>query len=286
MLFLQHCWMRTVFFSYALAASTFAAAPPEPFERHFVDDRFQRKITFYLERNPAAVKLPLAVFILGSGSASNFLVRDGRTLHAHRSFLKALDGRARLLVVEKAGVSFGSQPTRAGTALGSSEEFRREHTFDRWVEAISAAIGAARNLDGIDPARTLVAGHSEGAIVAAGVAAQNPFVTHVACLATNGATQLYTFLREARLGRFDSLGKTSDLQVAGLLEKWQDIRRHANDPNRLWLGHAYPRWASFMSRSVLEELPQTGAQIFIANGGEDGADPAASITARHLAIEG
>ena len=218
-------------------------------------------------------KLPLAVFVLGSGAASNFLVRDGRTLHAHRAFMNALDGRARLLVVEKVGVSFGRQPERPGTAIGSSEEFRREHTFERWV----AATTAARTLDGVDPTRTLIVGHSEGALVAASVAARNAFVTHVACLAGGSATQLFSFLQEARLRRLESFGATPDEQVANLLKQWREIVLHAGDPNRMWLGHAYPRWATFMRRSELEELQRTKARIFIAIGSEDGVDAAASV---------
>jgi dienelactone hydrolase len=276
-----------------LVASASAAGPEKdpsspadiPFDRFFVQDEFNRRIALYLERTTStAHKLPLAVFILGSGASSNFLIRDGRTLHAHRAFLNALDGRARLLVVEKVGVSFGARPDRPGTAAGSSEEFRREHTFERWVAAISAATAAARMIDGIDRSRSLIVGHSEGALVAAGVAARDPLVTHVACLAGGGVTQLFSFLQEARLGRLKFLGATPDEQIAGLFKQWREIVLDANDPNRMWLGHAYPRWATFMRRSLLEELQQSKARVFIAAGSEDGANAATSVDLLHATL--
>jgi pimeloyl-ACP methyl ester carboxylesterase len=262
------------------------SSPPQiPFERYFMKDEFGRRITFYLERKTATTTpLPIALFILGSGASSNFLIREGRTLHAHRAFLKALEGRARLLVVEKVGVSFGGQPERPGTATGSSEEFRREHTFERWVAANSAAVAAARGMEGVDRTRTLVAGHSEGALVAAGVAARNTFVTHVACLAGGGATQLFSFFQEARAGRLESLGATPDEQMARLIKQWRDIIAHRDNPNRMWLGHAYPRWATFMSTSVVEQLVRTKASIFVGMGSKDGIDPAASVDLAHASL--
>ncbi len=82
-----------------------------PFRRYFTKDRFGRRITFYAGLpNNSATQLPLALFILGSGAYSQFLIKEGKILHAHRDFLDALNGRARLLIVEKPGVKFGNSP--------------------------------------------------------------------------------------------------------------------------------------------------------------------------------
>lgn len=122
-------------------------SPPEiSYERYFTRDRFQRRITFYLPRNVSTEQKPLIVFLFGSGFHSNFARRGARILDAHGSIRDVIGGRAWLLVVEKPGVRFLDQAKRAGTALGSSEEFRREHTLERWAEAVTAALRAARSL--------------------------------------------------------------------------------------------------------------------------------------------
>ena len=67
---------------------------------------------------------------------------------------------------------------------------------------MSAGVRAARTLPGVDPARTLAAGHSEGGIVAAHVAAGDSAVTHVAVLAGGGPTQLHDLVELARQGGY------------------------------------------------------------------------------------
>jgi predicted esterase len=240
-------------------------AQQPPLVPHTTKDSFNREIHFYIE--PAAQSkppLPLALFILGSGAHSNFLVRDGATLTAHRDFRDLIQGRARLLVVEKPGVPFGSQPTSPGTANGSSDEFRQQHTFPRWLEALSASLQAARQLPGIDASRILVVGHSEGALMAAALAARHRFITHVACLAVGGYSQATDFMAEARQGSFS---------VQSLKERWKDIRLHPADHNRIWLGHAYPYWATFTTPSIVEQLQSSAAKVFVAQGSLDGTKP-------------
>ncbi len=268
-----------VTFSLAASGQEIYQAQPDPaspagipFQGYFTKDRLGRRIIFYASRTASpGAKVPLAVFILGSGAYSQFLVKNGKILHAQRDFLEVLDGHACLIIVEKPGVKFAEQPERRGTAIGSSAEFRREHTLERWVEAISAALRAARTLPGIDLNYTLVVGHSEGAQVGASVAASNPFVTHVACLAGAGPTQLFAFLREARLGRIQSEGVTADEQVHRVLAQWDEMLRNP-DPDKMWFGHSYAYWASFMRSSALEELPRTNARILVARGSEDDPD--------------
>ena len=235
------------------------------FRRYLATDKFQRQIPYYITESESSRPLPIAIFILGSGSYSQFLVRDGKILCAHRDFLEVLNGRARVLIVEKVGIKFGEQPAVAGTAEGSSSTFRREHTLERWTEAISAALHAARKLPYIDLNKTLVIGHSEGAEVAAAVAARNGFVTHVACLNGAGPTQLFNFLQDARAGKLYGPSVKADEQVQRLLHQWAEIQSSPTECDAMWLGHSYCYWASFMASSALKDLPLTSARIFLAN---------------------
>src|SRR5262249_40321581 len=163
-----------------------------PFDRFTTRDATGRTITFYLSRPPkgSTEKLPLAVFVQGSGCASVFEKKDGKIAGGLQNLLLAVGkGRLRVLVVEKPGVRFGDQPKKPGSAEEGSAEFRKEHVLLRWVEAVNAAVRASQQLPGVDWSRTLVVGHSEGGIVAAHLAAAHPAVTHVAVLAGGGPTQ-------------------------------------------------------------------------------------------------
>src|ERR1017187_3939298 len=132
-----------------------------PYVRYFTKDRLGRKVTCYVSGDQSQ-RLPIVVSVMGSGAFSNFIRRDGRTLDAHRTQRALFDQHAHILIVEKPGVSFLEQRPNPGIAVDGSPEFRREHTLDRWAEAISAAVRAARTLPLADKSRCLLVGHSEG----------------------------------------------------------------------------------------------------------------------------
>ena len=167
-----------------------------PFQRYTTTDSLARTITFYLSRptgDAKNTKLPVVLFIGGSGSQSLFSKRGDRIAGGLQNLLlQQANNKARIVCVEKPGVQFLDMPKSPGGAMESSEEFRREHTLPRWGEANIAALQAVWTLPNIDSAKTLVIGHSEGAITASFVAAQLPQVTHVAPLTGAGPTQLYS----------------------------------------------------------------------------------------------
>lgn len=234
------------------------------YRAYHTEDRFGRRILFFVDTvADSRVKLPIAAFILGSGSYSRFQPRDGKLLSADAAFLRNLAGRARPVLVEKPGVRFGEHlPVR------DLAEFRREHTLPRWVEAISAALKAARALPGVDGERLLVVGHSEGAQVAASVAAANDFVTHVACLGGASASTLFLELRERR---------KQEHRLREYWRQWKEIMKYPDDAERLHHGHSYRYWTSFSASSALEELPKANARVFLAQGSADGFDPAGDL---------
>ena len=239
-----------------------------PYVRYFTKDRLGRKITFYVSGNQNQ-RLPVVVSVMGSGAFSNFVRRDGRTLDAHRTQRALFDERAHILIVEKPGISFLEQHPNPGIAVDGSLEFRRQHTLDRWAEAISAAIRAARTLPLADKSRCLLVGHSEGGLTVARVAAENSFVTHVAALASSGPTQLYDLLESARAATlYDSMPR--DEQVTKLLADVAAIQSDPDNPDKFFLGHPYPRWSSYLKTSTAVELSRTKAKVFIAVGTAEG----------------
>jgi uncharacterized protein (TIGR03067 family) len=181
-------------------------------------------------------------------------------------------------VVEKPGVAFGVVPNNPGSAEEGSAEFHREHTLPRWVEAVNAAVRAMHLLEDVDWTRTLVVGHSEGGIVAAHVAAANPLVSHVAVLASSGATQLFDLTELAAQPRpadgspDDALGRAQAVR-----DGWANVLADPDRADKFWLGHPHRRWSSFLKHSTLEGLLACRAPAFAAHGTLDRDVPVASF---------
>jgi len=254
-----------------------------PYDPYTTLDALGRRITFYLSKPPALdATLPLIVCVQGLGSQSVFLeveTPDGTRIASggpEAAMLKLTRDRARVLVVEKPGVQFLMQPRRPGSAEEGSEEFRREHSLERWTEAINAAVRAACTLPGVDPARVLAVGHSEGGQVVCHLAAANDRITHVATLAGSGPTQLFDLNELARAGAFGSPGETADQRVARVLEGWRRVLADPDSHDRLWMGHPHLRWSSFLRTSPVEALHRSAARVFIAQGTADTASLPAS----------
>lgn len=249
--------------------------PRQPYERYFTFDRFGREITFYLseERNNQ-VPLPLVVYIQGSGCGSLFNRQNERVvpMSGHISVQAAAQGIARVLIVEKPGVKFLDQPRTTEESAGSPE-FRREHTLERWAEAVEAATRAARKLPQIKSDKALVIGHSEGGLVACRVARDLPeVVTHAATLAGGGPSQLFDLLSLAQKGNFfRRVSEDPEARVKYVLDEWQKIQADPLSTEKLFFGFAYRRWSSFLASSPMEELSEARANIYVAQGTEDHA---------------
>lgn len=250
--------------------------PGQPYDKFSTRDRWGREIVFYLSKTTAGANaLPLVLFIEGSGCRSRFEQRNGKILPAggHIVVADVFKDKARVLVVEKPGVKYLSQPP---DGCKDAAEFNRELTLERWAEANEAALRAARRLPQISRDKTLVIGHSEGGLVACRIARQMPaVVTHVASIAGGGGTQLFDLLALARKGEFfDKVSPDPDVRVSYVLDSWKQIQADPLNAEKFFFGFAYRRWSTFLTSSPIEELSRVQAKIYIAQGIEDKAvDP-------------
>jgi pimeloyl-ACP methyl ester carboxylesterase len=255
-----------------------------PYRRYTTTDSLGRTITFYLSIAPAEkpeAKLPVVLWIQGSGCQSLFTKRgDGVGDGLQGVLLKEANGRVRVLAVEKPGVKFQDMPARPGTAEGAGKEFLKEHTLPRWAEANVAALKAAWTLPGVDAARTLVIGHSEGGIVAARVAAELPGVTHVASLAGGGPTQLFSLAELAARPRPDDGPGDAEKRRQAVYDEWAKIQADPDSITKFWRSHPYRRWSTFLPSSLTAELLRSKARVYLAHGTNDAATP---VTALDLA---
>lgn len=249
--------------------------PQQPYQRFTTYDGHGRTVTFYISEEPASSgPLPLVVYVHGSGARSHFVNDGGRTRgqNGHSTLADVVRGRARLVIVEKPGVNYGDASSGTGGAEDASIEFRFEHTLERWTEAVYAAVHAALRVHGVNPERVLAIGHSEGGIVAAKLSADHDVITHVAVLAGGGPSQLYSLLTLARSGVFfDRISPDAGERVDYVLERWAQIQADPDNAERLFFGHPFRRWSSFLKTSTVEHLLRTDAQIFVAQGTADRA---------------
>ena len=193
----------------------------------------------------------------------------------HITLQEVANGKARVMIVEKPGVRFLDEPL---DCTGASE-FNREHTLERWAQAVESAILAARKLPQISTEKTLVIGHSEGGLVACRMARVLPeVVTHVASLAGGGPSQLYDLLSLARKGNFfRNVSEDPDERVLYVLNEWKEIQSDPTSMEKFFFGFAYRRWSTFLKSSPMDELSHVQAGIYLAQGLEDASvDPVTS----------
>ncbi len=224
--------------------------------------------TCYLSEYDSKMKLPLLVFIQGSGNNSLFGIDANQRIvprYGHISWNEAVKGRAKLLIIEKPGVRY------LDTAAVNLK-FDQQFSLTTWSNTIQQALQIIIQSELIDTSRILVAGHSEGGLVAAVVVKNNKTrISHVGILAGEGPSQLYSLYKFADQGVYFNTAhlSSSPIRIDSLVSTWKNIMKEPNSiTNKFW-GFTYLRWSSFLSTSVSEQLQDYSGHIFIIQGDAD-----------------
>jgi pimeloyl-ACP methyl ester carboxylesterase len=245
------------------------------FRRRSTIDSYGRRITLFVSPLEPPTGAAIAVYVQGSGCHSLFRRGEHGEFRGgyHVVLEQVMAGRGQVVAVEKPGVPFLNDPGPRGTAEGCPPSFLREHTLPRWVAALRAAIDHVTG--GPSPGKpVLVLGHSEGAIVAATLAAEDPRISHLALLSGSGPTQLFDLLAAARREAAtdaDAAHRTHDV-----LADYGRIRRNPEALTLTW-GHPNRRWTSFLSTSTIEQLRRTTANLYLVHGTADEVVPVQSF---------
>lgn len=251
----------------ACAALTPEAVEGTPFQRYSLD---AGRLTFYLSVAPAARRAPLVLYVQGTGCASPFAIENGRVFSGPQSLLHDVFGAsARVMVVEKPGVRYLDNPENPGNSRLCRVEYREQYTLDAWVRTLAHALQAARALPGVDGARTLVVGHSEGAIVALRLSNAAPRVTHVAALSGGGPTYLFHM---SEFFRKQGMDPEKDLYPC-----WSQIRRDPASATRFCWGQTFRQWSSFMKTSILQEALASKSALYLGHGAKDEQNPVSAF---------
>ena len=212
---------------------------------------------------------PLAVWMQGSGYHSLFPEHDGRLRSGFLNLIaETLGPDVQVLAVEKRGVTLGVSGT--GGALDAPVEYHEFATLkDRAADVVAVLDSLQRQ--NLLPERVLAIGHSEGADVAAKVAADHPRVSHLAFLSGGGASQLFDFMVLIR--KSEATARDKETEIEELWKSWHEIQADPWSISKMFHGHAYRRWASFMAEAPIDNLKKTRAKILIVHGSADTSVP-------------
>lgn len=170
-----------------------------------------------------------------------------------------------MLAVEKPGVEYLDDQGDRPMQEACRPEFAREHTLERWTEAIAAALQAGRELPMIDDGRIMVIGISEGGVVAVRVSNVEPSVTHAASLSGGGPNHLFVLSQYVR-----ERGLDPEQEVFAC---WERVRAEPNSDTQYCLDHPYRHWSSFLRTSLVEESLESAARLYFVHGSEDRQNP-------------
>ncbi|WP_410219596.1 alpha/beta hydrolase family protein [Pedobacter sp.] len=226
-------------------------------------------ITFYLSVTSSKEELPLIVFVQGSGMNSLFFKnRNGqfRSDYGHMTWFDVAQEKYRVLIVEKPGVKF--------LQTGESTAFDQQFSLDNWSSNIATAIHYTLEHQKILKNKVLIAGHSEGGVVAARVAKMlNNKISNVAILAGEGPSQLYSLYKFADEGIFFNTKEhnmpTSAERISYVENKWKAILADPLNTEKKFWGFTYLRWSSMLKTSVIDELSDFKGKILLIQGTAD-----------------
>ena len=226
-----------------------------------------------------SVHSPLLVMIQGSGCDSVFAPSaDGQMQStAGQDIVAALSGgRYNILIVDKPHVRTDA-PQTGGQQDDCSLEFRRDHTLDNWSGALSASIDRLKENHLVTSNQVRILGLSEGALVAARLAATRSDVSHVAFISSFGCHQIDDMLVTARRNWIAEHpeAKGDDLQtgiaeeLANVEQQFKTVFENPDDHTSIIFGQTPKFWSTFGLACPADDLQKTNADVFVAYGTAD-----------------
>lgn len=213
---------------------------------------------------------PLILTIQGSGCDSIYTKDDKGNVFGglHTITAAAVEFRAAVLAVEKPFVQTFHESVSPGNAKACSSEFRENFNRNNWVNALTKTVAEAISYQGLNPSRIIVVGHSEGASIAAAVAAALPKVSHVIYASGGGGNPLFeAFLR--RKNRAQGNPQVEDDYIKEAIRDWRQMMAHPENTQKLFSGHPSQYWLAQVKSNSAEDLKRSDAKVYVIQGTKD-----------------
>ncbi|WP_192579008.1 hypothetical protein [Fibrisoma limi] len=182
--------------------------------KHFLINHSKlREVNYHILSKDSSIKKPVLLWLDGSGCIPlRTVVEDTKkSRYTLSSIMIKADSLAdffHVVLISKPGIPFTDTVHVESLQTFDYGKFAETKYVDQqcgrsyndraslnWrAEAAALVLDDLHNKVNIDQKRIIVAGHSEGAPVAAKVATLSPHVTHVGCFSGPGLSQLYDFV--------------------------------------------------------------------------------------------
>lgn len=282
--------LRFILLLLLLIYSVVEAKPvQDKYKHHEFNHPSLGKIAYHIDTVNSKAQQPLLLWLDGSGCLPIRMVfTDGKDCcMLFNTIMIDEDSLARhyhIVLISKPGVPYREDTVRikdfatfslghyieyelAGPTCG--DEFNRRNSLGWRAQAGAEVLMTilTKKLVPVDEKRVLVAGHSEGAPVAAKLATLSHHVTHVGCFAGPGLSHFYDFMLDARLKARAGLltPEAAQGRVDSLLVVVSNIMAQPQATDKFWEGHTYKRWSSY-AEPMAENLLTLRIPIYVATG--------------------
>lgn len=193
----------------------------------------------------------------------------------------AADQRFAVMIVQKPYEPKQSTGSR-GTMKACPADFNANHAFETWLATIKQAYDHAVTLPWVRKDRHMVLGISEGATMAAALAASEPSVTHLALHGASGPTQIFDFIAGA-YARQDTDAKRL-AEITSFERGLAEIKALPGSTSHFAWGHTFKHWSSFLKVSTLALVERSKARIYLLSGMADTNVPTLSTEVLYASL--
>lgn len=247
-------------------------------------------IEYHVDTVNYSAKQPVLLWLDGSGCLPlRMVITDGKNCCLfHKSLMIDDDSLARyyhIVLISKPGISYQADTVHiADYDRFNFNEFIEAHysgkqcgaVFNQYnslgwrAGAASVVLNEVLKRVPADRRRIIVAGHSEGAPVAAKTATLNRHITHVGCFAGPSLTQFYDFVLAARKKALAEqiTPEAAQHQIDTVLAVTRAIMANSMATDQFWEGNTYKRWASY-AQPPADDLLTLTIPIYVAIGTND-----------------
>lgn len=147
-----------------------------------------------------------------------------------------------------------------------SKDYLQADYMENYVERANKVLNFLKKQKWIDADQIVVAGHSQGARVAVGIAASNKNVTHLGLFGYNPNGRIDQSIRQAR--KSAEFGEISWEMADSLQQEEIDFYELIQNPDSL---EAHPEWISWksFSESTIDDLVALKIPVYVAYGSQD-----------------